>query len=88
MAEGSHARIHGDSHAAAQLGQAWCSGFSWLAERLYYLAATDVAPFADQQVLVDTLTEIWTAVIYGPASMPPSGSRRTKPSPRPPPPAL
>jgi AcrR family transcriptional regulator len=69
-----------DSHHLA-------SALSWLAERLYYLAATDVAPFADQQVLVDTLTEIWTAVIYGPASTPPRGSR-TKPSPQPPPPAL
>lgn len=38
---------------------------TWLGERLYYLAAIGVAPFDDEQRLVDALTEIWAATIYG-----------------------
>jgi hypothetical protein len=41
------------------------SGLTWLAERLYYLAAIGVAPFDDEDVLVQVLTETWTATLYG-----------------------
>jgi AcrR family transcriptional regulator len=41
------------------------SALTWLGERLYYLAAIGVAPFDDEQRLVDALTAIWEATIYG-----------------------
>jgi TetR/AcrR family transcriptional regulator, ethionamide resistance regulator len=37
----------------------------WLGERAYYLAALGHPPFDDEQALVDVLTEIWVATIYG-----------------------
>ncbi|HEX4059460.1 MAG TPA: helix-turn-helix domain-containing protein [Streptosporangiaceae bacterium] len=40
------------------------SALTWLSERLYYLAATSVPPFDDQDTLIDTLTCIWAAVLY------------------------
>jgi TetR/AcrR family transcriptional regulator, ethionamide resistance regulator len=41
---------------------------TWLGERLYYLAASGVAPFADERVLVDTLLNAWTSTLYGEAT--------------------
>jgi AcrR family transcriptional regulator len=47
------------------------SSLSWLAERLYYLAAIGVPPFDDRDKLVDVLAEIWTATVYGRPEAPP-----------------
>jgi TetR/AcrR family transcriptional regulator, ethionamide resistance regulator len=41
------------------------SALTWLSERLQYLAAAGVEPFDDQDVLVDTITDVWLAAIYG-----------------------
>lgn len=41
------------------------SALTWLGERLYYLAAIGIPPFDDDQRLVDALTEIWSATVYG-----------------------
>ena len=43
---------------------------TWLGERLYYLAATGVPPFDDQDTLVATLLHIWTTALYEDTSMP------------------
>lgn len=40
------------------------ASLTWLGERLYYLAAAGVEPFTDRDVVVDTLTAIWTSVLY------------------------
>jgi TetR/AcrR family transcriptional regulator, ethionamide resistance regulator len=50
------------------------SALSWLGERAYYLAAIGVAPFDDEERLVDVLTEIWMLTVYGeqPIQRPPS----------------
>ncbi len=37
---------------------------TWLGERLYYLAAIGVAPFDDEDTLVQSLFEVWTATLY------------------------
>jgi AcrR family transcriptional regulator len=42
------------------------AALTWLGERLYYLAAVGVAPFDDQEKLVDVLTHIWMTAVYGP----------------------
>jgi TetR/AcrR family transcriptional regulator, ethionamide resistance regulator len=52
-----------DLHALA-------SALTWLGERAYYLAAIGMEPFTDEQTLVDTLTEIWMAAVYGKRSAP------------------
>ncbi|MEU5865338.1 helix-turn-helix domain-containing protein [Nonomuraea sp. NPDC047529] len=41
------------------------AALTWLGERLYYLAALDVAPFADEDTLVEVLTHIWMTSLYG-----------------------
>jgi hypothetical protein len=41
------------------------SALTWLSERLQYLAAAGVAPFDDEEALVDTITGVWLAAIYG-----------------------
>jgi AcrR family transcriptional regulator len=41
------------------------SALTWLGERLYYLAAIGTPPFDDQDTLVSTLLQIWTATLYG-----------------------
>jgi TetR/AcrR family transcriptional regulator, ethionamide resistance regulator len=41
------------------------SALTWMSERLYYLAAIGVAPFDDEDVLVDALLRVWTATLYG-----------------------
>jgi TetR/AcrR family transcriptional regulator, ethionamide resistance regulator len=54
------------------LGAAPC----WLSERAYYLAAVGHAPFDDEQILVDALTEIWFSVSYG--GQPPEAHTRPR----------
>ena len=46
---------------------------TWLGERLYYLAAIGVEPFTDEETLVDTLTYVWTSVMFPRPSVPESG---------------
>ncbi|MFE9319963.1 TetR/AcrR family transcriptional regulator [Nocardia sp. NPDC052278] len=41
---------------------------TWLGERLYYLAAINVAPFDNQETLIDVLTHIWMSALYYGAS--------------------
>jgi len=41
------------------------AALTWLGERLYYLAALDMAPFADEDALVEVLTHIWMTSLYG-----------------------
>ena len=40
------------------------ASLTWLGERLYYLAAAGVEPFTDRGLMIDTLTAIWTSVLY------------------------
>lgn len=40
------------------------AALTWLGERLYYLAAIGVEPFADEDALVDVLTHIWVSVLH------------------------
>ncbi|GAA3272583.1 TetR/AcrR family transcriptional regulator [Dactylosporangium vinaceum] len=42
---------------------ALAASLTWLGERLYYLAASGVAPFDDRKVLVDTLLHLWTRAL-------------------------
>lgn len=69
-------RIHADPAALRHLAdvdvRAVASSLTWLGERLYYLAATDVPPFNDQGALVATLLHAWTSTLYG---RPPTTSR-------------
>ncbi len=58
-------RIAADQGATSELDPAaLAAALTWLGERLYYLAAIDVAPFADEHALVDVLTSIWMSVLY------------------------
>jgi len=63
------ARIHSDPAVLRHLDgldvRAIAASLTWLGERLYYLAAADVAPFNDQDTLVETLTHAWTRMLYG-----------------------
>ncbi|TQS44408.1 TetR/AcrR family transcriptional regulator [Cryptosporangium phraense] len=63
------ARIAADPRALAYLGdrdvRAVAAGLTWTGERLYYLAASGVPPFDDEQVLIDVLTHAWTSILYG-----------------------
>ncbi|MGC5014739.1 TetR/AcrR family transcriptional regulator [Streptosporangium sp. DT93] len=63
------ARIHSDPHALRRLGsldvRTVAASLTWMGERLYYLAAAGVPPFDDEEVLVDTLTNAWTSILYG-----------------------
>jgi TetR/AcrR family transcriptional regulator, ethionamide resistance regulator len=45
--------------------RALVSALTWMGERLYYLAAIGVAPFDDEDVLVDALLRVWTATLDG-----------------------
>jgi AcrR family transcriptional regulator len=69
------ARIESDPHARERLGstdaRAVAASLTWMGERLYYLAAAQVPPFDDEDVLIDTLTTAWTSILYGDA--PPTG---------------
>jgi AcrR family transcriptional regulator len=66
------ARIAADPAALRTLADqdvhAVAASLSWLGERLYYLAATGVAPFDDREVLVRTLTHAWVSTVYGAAA--------------------
>jgi hypothetical protein len=63
------ARIEADPEAMLRLAAvdvpALAASLTWLGERLYYLAACGVPPFADRAVLVDTLTHLWIGALYG-----------------------
>ncbi|MBO2447617.1 TetR/AcrR family transcriptional regulator [Actinomadura barringtoniae] len=63
------ARIESDAKARRRLGskdvRAVAASLTWMGERLYYLAAAGVPPFDDEEVLVDTLTNAWTSILYG-----------------------
>jgi AcrR family transcriptional regulator len=71
--EAATARIEADRRAdpavAARLDgvevEALAASLTWTGERLYYLAACGVPPFADRAVLVDTLTHLWASALYG-----------------------
>ncbi|MER6808618.1 TetR/AcrR family transcriptional regulator [Spirillospora sp. NPDC000708] len=67
--EAATARIESDPHARERLGsmdtRAVAASLTWLGERLYYLAATGVPPFDDEEVLIDVLTNAWTSTLYG-----------------------
>ena len=57
------------------------SALTWMGERLYYLAAIGVAPFDDQDVLVETLLQVWTATLYdSPPPQPRAGATTSMPS--------
>ncbi|WP_223297597.1 TetR/AcrR family transcriptional regulator [Catenulispora acidiphila] len=45
------------------------AALTWLGERLYYLAAIGVEPFADEDALVDVLTHIWMSVLHPAANL-------------------
>jgi AcrR family transcriptional regulator len=49
------------------------AALTWLGERLYYLAAVGVAPFDDQEKLVDVLTHVWMTAVYGSFAQRPPG---------------
>jgi TetR/AcrR family transcriptional regulator, ethionamide resistance regulator len=67
--EATVARIQADPRALERLGdlevRPVAASLTWLGERLYYLAASGVPPFDDEEVLVDTLTNAWTSILYG-----------------------
>jgi AcrR family transcriptional regulator len=45
------------------------STLTWMSERIYYLAAIGHPAFADEQQVIDVLTDVWLSVIYnGPPS--------------------
>lgn len=70
--EATRQRLSGDPVALRHLKgvdlDAAAASLTWLGERLYYLAAAGVAPFTDEQVLVDTLLNAWTSTLYGEAT--------------------
>jgi AcrR family transcriptional regulator len=81
------ARIQADPHARERLRdadvRAVAALLTWTGERLYYLAAGAVPPFDDEEVLVDTLTNAWTSILYGhPVTEPGTRSTRSPRSPR------
>ena len=41
------------------------SALTWLGERVYYLAALGIAPFDNEQHVIDALTHIYALTIYG-----------------------
>jgi AcrR family transcriptional regulator len=57
-----------DPAVAARLADvdvpALAASLTWTGERLYYLAASGVAPFDNRAVLVDTLTHLWVSALY------------------------
>jgi AcrR family transcriptional regulator len=62
-------RLDGDAEAAAWLAERdprpIVTALTWLGERVYYLAATNTAPFTTEQVIVDVLTDAWALALYG-----------------------
>jgi hypothetical protein len=63
------ARIQADPDVLRHLSgldvRAVAASLTWLGERLYYLAAANVPPFTDRDILVDTLTHAWIRTLYG-----------------------
>jgi len=63
------ARLEGDDEAAVWLDgrdpRPVVTSLTWLGERVYYLAATQTAPFDDEQVVVDVLADMWALALYG-----------------------
>lgn len=47
--------------SARDLASALC----WLDERIFYLAAIDVPPFDRDEIVVEALTDVWLAAVYG-----------------------
>jgi TetR/AcrR family transcriptional regulator, ethionamide resistance regulator len=56
--------------------RALATALCWMSERAYYLAAIGHPAFSDEGRLVDALTEVWTAAVYG---LPPSAPGRVSP---------
>ncbi|WP_433050594.1 TetR family transcriptional regulator [Dactylosporangium sp. CS-033363] len=61
--EATLARIADDPRLEGVDRPALAASLTWLGERLYYLAASGVPPFDDREVLVDTLTHVWTSAL-------------------------
>jgi TetR/AcrR family transcriptional regulator, ethionamide resistance regulator len=68
--EATAARIERDGTHGAADPHALAASLTWLGERLYYLSTIGVAPFDDEDTLVDTLTHIWMSALY-PGERPP-----------------
>ncbi|GAB3961207.1 hypothetical protein GCM10029978_012780 [Actinoallomurus acanthiterrae] len=62
--EATKARIEQDGAPGTADPQMLAAALTWLGERLYYLAAAGVAPFDDEEALVDVLTYIWMKTLY------------------------
>jgi TetR/AcrR family transcriptional regulator, ethionamide resistance regulator len=60
----TQARIDQDGAAGGVDSHTLAASLTWLGERLYYLAATGVPPFDDEETLVDVLTHIWMKTLY------------------------
>ena len=62
-------RLDGDAEAAAWLVERdplpIVTALTWLGERVYYLSATNTAPFTTERVVVDVLTDAWALALYG-----------------------
>ena len=41
------------------------SALTWMGERVYYLSATNTAPFDDEHTVIEVLTDAWTLALYG-----------------------
>jgi AcrR family transcriptional regulator len=57
-------RIEADGTAVD--AESLAAALTWLGERLYYLAALGVEPFADEEKLIDVLTHIWVSTLSSP----------------------
>src|SRR5215469_2102013 len=56
--------------------RALATALCWMSERAYYLAAIGHPAYTDEGRLVDALTEVWTAAVYG---LPRSGPGQASP---------
>lgn len=69
FSEAALSRLEGDEEAAAWLDgrdpRPVVTSLTWLGERVYYLSATQTAPFDDEQVVVDVLADMWALALYG-----------------------
>ncbi|WP_433209821.1 TetR/AcrR family transcriptional regulator [Dactylosporangium sp. CS-047395] len=61
--EATLVRIADDPRLEGVDRPALAASLTWLGERLYYLAACGVPPFDDREVLVETLTHLWTSAL-------------------------